>query len=217
MYAVLVPTTTTAFMSLFQKSIRYVIWTTRRNSKAKTWVYHVKCLLCVNGFGYVWMYGDVGDERRFLHVFKERLKDCFYQRWWTHISNSERFDLYHCFKSRVQCERYIGYMQSRIYKTALERFRLGVSRINCHRLRFSAAFDLRNCSFCTTSTEDECHMLFQCPAYTDLRTNFSFETTARTGSLKEQYVQILCSANANTLLNLSKLIFLPSRASLITS
>ena len=108
-------------------------------------------------------------------------------------------------------------MQSRIYTTALARF--SVSRINCHRLRFSSAFDLRNCPFCTTSTEDECHMLFQCPAYTDFRTKFSFETTARTGSQKEQYVQILCSANVNTLLNLSKFIFFANkrRESLITA
>ena len=76
-----------------------------------------------------------------------RLKSCFYQRWWTHIFNSERFDLCHCFKSTLQCERYLGCMQSRIYKTALARFWFGVSRINCHRLRFSAAFDLRNCPF----------------------------------------------------------------------
>ena len=54
------------------------------NIKTKTWVYHVKRLLYVNRFGYVWMYGEVGDERRFLHVFKEHLKYCFYQRWWTH-------------------------------------------------------------------------------------------------------------------------------------
>ena len=39
-----------------------------RNSKTKTWVYHVKWLLCVNRLGYVWMYGGVGDERRFLHI-----------------------------------------------------------------------------------------------------------------------------------------------------
>ena len=140
-------------------------------------------------------------------VTKEGLKDCFYQRWWTHISNSERFDLYHCFKSTLQFEIYLGCMQSRIYKTALARFRFGVSRINCYRLRFSAAFNLRNCPFCTTSTEDDCHMLFQCPAYTDLRTKFSFETTARTGSQKEPYVQILCSASDNTFLNLSKFTF----------
>ena len=148
-----------------------------RNSKAKTWVYHVKRLLCVKGFGYVWMYGEAGDEKRFLHIFKERLKGCFYQRWWTHISNSERFDLYHCFQSTLQCERDPGCMQSRIYKTALAQFRFGVSRINCYRLSFSAAFDLRNCPSCTTSTEDECHMLFQCQAYTDLRFLFYFEKT----------------------------------------
>ena len=126
--------------------------------------------------------------------------------------NSERFDLYHCFKSTLQCERYLGCMQSRIYKTALARFRFGVSRINCHRLHFSAAFDLRNCPFCTTSTEDECHILFQCPVYTDLRTKFSFETTARTGSQKEQYVQILCSANVNTILTYQNSYFLRSSA-----
>ena len=50
----------------------------KRNSKAKTWVWHVKCLLCVNGFGCVGVYGELGDERRFLHIFKERLEDCFY-------------------------------------------------------------------------------------------------------------------------------------------
>ena len=61
------------------KKKQHVIWTTKRNSKAKTWVSHVKRLFCVNGFGYVWMYGEVGDERRFLHVFKERLKGCFNQ------------------------------------------------------------------------------------------------------------------------------------------
>ena len=49
----------------------------KRNSKAKTCVWHVKCLLCVNGFGCVWVYGELGDERRFLHIFKERLEDCF--------------------------------------------------------------------------------------------------------------------------------------------
>ena len=47
----------------------------------------------------------------FAYIFKERLKDCFYQRWWTHIFNSERFDLYHCFKSTLQCEGYLGCMQ----------------------------------------------------------------------------------------------------------
>ena len=73
------------------------------------------------------MYGEVGDERRFLQIFLKSLKDCFYQRWWTNISNSKRFDLYHRFKSTLQCERYLGCMQSRIYKTALARFRLGVS------------------------------------------------------------------------------------------
>ena len=136
-----------------------------------------------------------------------------------YIYNSERFDLYYCFKSTLQCERYLGSMQSRIYKTALARFRLSVSRINCHRLRFSVALDQHNCPFCITSTEDECHMLFQCQAYADLGTQFSFETRERTGSPKEQYIQILRSASNSILLSFSKFISFTTkrRENLITA
>ena len=92
----------------------------------------------------------------------------------THIiSDCGRFSLYHCFKSSLQCKRYLESLQSRLYKTALAPFRFGVSRIDCHRLHFSAAVDHHYCPFDTTSTEDEHHFLFKCHAYTDLRTKFS--------------------------------------------
>ena len=34
------------------------------------WVAQIKFLLCCNGFGYVWMYGCVGNEKMFITKFK---------------------------------------------------------------------------------------------------------------------------------------------------
>ena len=34
-----------------------------RDGNSKNWVPHIKFLLCYNGFGYVWMYGGVGNEK----------------------------------------------------------------------------------------------------------------------------------------------------------
>ena len=85
------------------------------------------------------------------------VRTCPHTRLHCHFVVIDLYYLYHCFKSTLQCDRYLGCMQSRIHKTALARFRLSVSRINCHRLRFSAASDQCNCSFRITSTEDECH------------------------------------------------------------
>ena len=85
------------------------------------------------------------------------VRTCPHTRLHCHFIVTELYYLYHCFKSTLQYDRYLGCMQSRIHKTALARFRLSVSRINCHRLRFSAALDQYNCPFRITSTEDECH------------------------------------------------------------
>ena len=124
-------------MSLFQKSIRYVMDYKKEIAKQKLGFTMLNaCCVSMDLGMYGCMEKLMTNDRFCIYIFFKRLKDSFYQRWWTHISNSERFDLYHCFKSTLQCERYLGCMQSRIYKTALARYRFGVSRTNCHRLRF---------------------------------------------------------------------------------
>ena len=142
-----------------------------RDCASRNWVAQIKFLLCYNGFGYVWMYGCVGNEKMFITKLKncQGLRDCCCQRWFSHLAKSEWFDLYSCFKNILECERYLEVIQSRVYKTALARFRMGVSRINGHRLRFSVAENQRLCPFCVDTTEDECHVLFVCPLYSQLR------------------------------------------------
>ena len=85
------------------------------------------------------------------------------------MAKIERFDSYSCFENTLEPERCLEDVQSRVYKTTLARFRMGVSRINCHRLRFLVAESQRFCPFCDDMTEDESHVLFVCPVYSQLR------------------------------------------------
>ena len=40
----------------------------------ENWVNYVKALLCKCDYGFLWLFGGVGDEKPFLRHFKERLR-----------------------------------------------------------------------------------------------------------------------------------------------
>ena len=123
----------------------------------------------------------------FITKFKNRLRDCCSPRWFSHLAKGERFDLYSSFKNILEHERYLEFIQSRLYKTALARFRMGVPRINGHRYRFSVA-ENRLCPFCIDTIEDECHVLFLCLVYSQFR-----RTHARTHAQSPTaYTQLVC-------------------------
>ena len=54
-------------------------------------------------------------------------------------------------------------------RNVVVRFRLGVSRLNCHRYRFYSNKNLLKCPVCKANEENEFHVLFECFAYEDLR------------------------------------------------
>ena len=58
------------------------------------------------------LFGGVGDEKLFLRDFKERLRQNFTQDWFSHLSQSTRFEMYHCFKSVIGREEYLDPNQS---------------------------------------------------------------------------------------------------------
>ena len=138
--------------------------------------------------------------------FKNRLGDCCCQGWFSLMAKSERFDLCSCFKNALERERYLEVVQSRVYKTALARFRMGVSRINGHRLRFLVAENQRFCPFCVDMTEDESRMFFVCSVYSHLKEKFPLHVY-RGVSMKEQYSRLYNNPDDNTLLNMSRFIF----------
>ena len=108
----------------------------------ENWVTHVKSILCKCDYGFVWLFGGVGDENLFLRDFKERSRRDFTQNWFSHLSQSSRFEMYHCFKSAAGREEYLDLIKVDIYRTALARFRLWVSPFNAHRLCCSLSRDV---------------------------------------------------------------------------
>ncbi|MEW8546755.1 MAG: reverse transcriptase family protein, partial [Candidatus Thiodiazotropha sp.] len=82
----------------FCKTIKYWIRLTRMNNSRYprqcyimlkrlddvdrvTWVTKVRNLLCRFGFGYAWYNQDVGNEKQFMCMFKQRLRDNLIQDW----------------------------------------------------------------------------------------------------------------------------------------
>ena len=103
-------------------------------------------------------------------MFRERLIDSFHQDWHYKINNSDRFQIYSSFKVDNSCCTYLYDIRHIGMRDTLIKFRLGVSSLRCHRLRYSASTDtcLLHCPFCN-ETETELHFLFICPRYEDLR------------------------------------------------
>ena len=124
----------------------------------ENWVIYVKSLLCKCDYGFVWLFGGVGDEKLFLRDFKERLRQNFTQDCFSHLSQSTRFEMYHCFKSVIGREEYLDLIKVNVYRTALARFRLGMSPFNTHRLCYSLSEANCACPFCPDKVEDEAHV-----------------------------------------------------------
>ena len=135
-----------------------------------TWVHFVMVTLYRHGFGYVWESPDsVGHRKLFLKMFKDRLVECSYQDWHFKINNSERFQTYSSFKVDNNCGSYLHDIRHTGMRDTLIKFRLGVSDLRCHRLRYNSSTDTcLHCPFCN-ELETELHFLFICPRYEDLR------------------------------------------------
>jgi len=137
----------------------------------KTWAFHIKELLCTNGFGVVWIQQGVGDVQAFLRLFRQRMIDQYKQNWHSDIQTSERFSVYSSFKTVFQRERYVQYEQKRCFKDCYVQFRFGISPLNVHRERYNKNCTQAQllCPSCKTETETEEHVLFRCLAYKVLR------------------------------------------------
>ena len=71
-----------------------------------TWATHIKHLLFLYGFGFVWVSHQVADIDMFISTFKQRLIDCHKQNWNHLIQDSSRCIHYKEFKSLLNTERY---------------------------------------------------------------------------------------------------------------
>ena len=95
----------------------------------KTWASGVKELLFRYGFGAVWLEQGVADERLFIRQFVMRIKDCCQQEWYSDIHNSSKLSIYCTFKTMLEPEKYLEYINSWKVKQSLARFRCSAHKL----------------------------------------------------------------------------------------
>lgn len=137
------------------------------------WVSNIRMCLFELGFGYIWIYQEVGQESLFIQNFRQRLIDCRWQNWECHIKSSDRFDLYREYTSTHLVKHYLLCNMDRHIRVNLTRFRIGISEINKHKYRYKNVHcSLLLCPLCKEATEDEVHFVLQCRALSKLRVKF---------------------------------------------
>jgi len=141
------------------------------------WVSKVRKFLFLYGFGVVWVNQSVGDCRAFVSVLRERLIDCRWQNWASHMHESERFSTYCGFNGFLhETKLYLKLDFDRHIKTVVTRFRFGVSDLFVHYYRYKSGnnFDMI-CPLCRQAQENEVHFVLCCTFLTDLRLRFISE------------------------------------------
>ena len=140
----------------------------------QNWVSKVRIFLFKYGFGFVWMNENVGDVKGFLSVLKQRMIDCRWQTWESHMNDSERFCMYRGYSDLSHTrQQYLLLNLDRHIKNCVVKFKFGISNIRVHYYRYRAhrALDLM-CPLCEEAVEDEIHFVLVCPALSNLRNIF---------------------------------------------
>lgn len=134
-----------------------------------TWVSAVRSTLYRFGYGYVWESQGVDNAKAFLKDFRNRLIDCYMQEWYGQMQLNDRYLFYTTFKQSCKIASYL--FSVNVYtRKALIRFRLGVSFLHTHKLRYShVTSEALDCPFCPGQMETEYHFLIICPKYNHIR------------------------------------------------
>ena len=118
----------------------------------------------------------------FLHVFRERITDCWRQGWDDRFHERDRFSVYRIFKLEHSLEPDFYCVTNNALRDVFIRFRIGISEIKTHKLRcLTDPSDDLSCLLCKCCVDDEIHFLFVCKATEALSQIFCHKYTVRTG------------------------------------
>jgi len=133
------------------------------------WVTCIKNLLYKHGFGIVYIQGNVGDQKWFLSVFKERLEMHYKSLWLDDMMQNNRLLNYGEYKCLLETERYLSCINNMHFRKVIARF-----RCSCHSFLIETGRHVgiprneRLCSICGV-IEDEKHVIMSCVKYNTLR------------------------------------------------
>ena len=139
-----------------------------------TWATKVKNLLSRYGFGYAWQNQGVGNEKRFLILFKSRLRDILIQEWVSDINTSSKANHYRNFYGSFEIQFYLKNTLPVYLTRILAKLRCSAHELKVEKGRHNGTPYLqRICVFCRNNQiEDEFHFVLQCPFFHDLRIRY---------------------------------------------
>ena len=101
----------------------YLMLKAHDDSGKNNWATNIKNMLFEYGFGYAWIFQEIGNVNLFIYLFKQRLVDCYTQKWRNDINASNRCLHYKNFKSLLNVEKYLLLDIPFVYKRSFSKFR----------------------------------------------------------------------------------------------
>ena len=163
------------------------------------WAKYVKNMLERNGFGNIWIDQQVRNEKVFIEEFRQRLQDCFTQKWRASLNESTDNRLYKHIKEEFQYEMYLSFIGYSKFRIALTRIRLSSHCFMVERGRWKRPrmdFEQRLCSHCKV-IEDEYHCLVECIRYSDIRGKYLCRHLKKRPNVLKFIELLKCSENTD--------------------
>ena len=174
------------------------------------WAAKIKNCLTRNGFGIIWLCQEVGDDKKFISIFVDRLECCFKQNWHAKLESEEKYSWFYSFKSILQPEKFLLIVTNKWHRDMLSRFRTRTMGFRANAKWFEHQNVSDNCCILCKEEpvkEDEIHFMFHCKAYSHIRHKYSFfNNTNPNYSQDQNFVNVLKSENNNTILSLAKYV-----------
>ena len=129
------------------------------------------------GFGFIWEDQEDINGAVFIQIFRQRIFDCAMQMWSLQISDISKLCTYKLFKGELKVERYLLLNLPRRLTVIFAKFRISNYDLEIEKGRVGGIEkSKRLCKICKENminvVENEIHVIFQCPAYTDIREIF---------------------------------------------
>ena len=170
------------------------------------WALKVKTLLFSIGMGEVWLFG-VGNKNVFLSCFRQRIIDLNNQDLIMKVQGIDMLRVYRLVKTYPGEQSYIKKASSTGIRRSLAKLRANGLYINVHiGRRHGVPYDERKCIHCTKHIENEYHVLFVCPLYSNIRDRYISDYYTVNPSI-DKMVALLMSESAGILNELGKFVF----------
>jgi hypothetical protein len=147
-----------------------------------------------------------------LSTVQKRITDCYNRLWYTNINNSNRLRTYCLFKHEFCTEKYLDYINTPKYRSALTRFRVSSHDLQIERGRYlNTPREQRLCNNChLRQVESEYHFLLICPKHKSIREKY-IKRYYYTWPTIQKFTNLLNATGKKTIINLSKYIFYASK------